>query len=257
MSKYIFIFILIFTKTVLALEPIIILVGPPGSGKGTFSQFLSDTFNYHHISAGDMIRKEIEDKTELGQKISKTVEQGNYIDQKIMRSLIKNKIDICINNAGINEIKSIKDVSIQDIQRVHSVNLHAPFLVLSTVLDVMKREGWGRVVNIGSLWSILSRQGRAMYSSSKHGLLGLTVTAALEYAAYNVLVNMVSPGFVWTDLSKTTLSKSEKGEIERKIPVGRFAEPEEIANTVLFLCSDLNSYITGQNIIVDGGYICE
>jgi len=181
------------------------------------------------------------------------VSTNNFLD--FIKS--KNKIDICINNAGINEIKSIKDVSIQDIQRVHSVNLHAPFLVLSTVLDVMKREGWGRVVNIGSLWSILSRQGRAMYSSSKHGLLGLTVTAALEYAAYNVLVNMVSPGFVWTDLSKTTLSKSEKGEIERKIPVGRFAEPEEIANTVLFLCSDLNSYITGQNIIVDGGYICE
>ena len=96
-----------------------------------------------------------------------------------------------------------------------------------------------------------------MYSSSKHGLLGLTVTAALEYAVYNVLVNMVSPGFVWTDLSRQTLSKKEKKEIESRIPAGRFAGPEEIASAVLFLCSDLNSYITGQNIIVDGGYICE
>ena len=87
--------------------------------------------------------------------------------------------------------------------------------------------------------------------------MGLTVTAALEYASFNVLVNMVSPGFVLTDLSKVILSKKEKEDIERKIPVGRFAKPIDIANMVLFLTSEMNSYITGQNIIVDGGYICE
>ena len=88
-------------------------------------------------------------------------------------------------------------------------------------------------------------------------LMGLTVTAALEYAPSNVLVNMVSPGFVWTDLSKKTLTREEKIEIEHKIPIGEFANPMQIADTVLFLCSEMNSYITGQNIIVDGGYICE
>jgi len=96
-----------------------------------------------------------------------------------------------------------------------------------------------------------------MYSSSKSALVGLTVTAALEYARDSILVNAVSPGFVWTDLSKSTLSEDEKKAIEANIPLGRFAQPEDIANTILFLCSDLNNYITGQNIIVDGGYICE
>lgn len=169
----------------------------------------------------------------------------------------KTRIDICVNNSGINRIRTICDVTLEDIQHIHSVNLHAPFMILKTVLDIMKIRQWGRVVNIGSLWSILSRRGRSAYSSSKYGLMGLTVTAALEYAPHNILVNMVSPGFVWTDLSRSTLSAEERQAIEKSIPSGRFAAPEEIANTVLFLCSDLNSYITGQNIVVDGGYICE
>ena len=186
----------------------------------------------------------------------------DFADEKNMNTFIdiikrKSKIDICVNNAGITDIKNIKDVSIEDIELIHKVNLHAPFRILSVVLDIMKENKWGRVVNIGSLWSILSRKGRSMYSSSKYGLMGLTVTAALEYASDNVLVNMVSPGFVWTDLSKSTLSAKEKMEIENRIPVGKFGEPRDIANTVVFLCSDLNNYVTGQNIIVDGGYICE
>lgn len=169
----------------------------------------------------------------------------------------KEKIDICVNNAGTNNFKDIKDVSTDDIQSLHRVNLYVPFLILSTVLENMKKNNWGRIVNIGSLWSILSRKGRALYSSSKYGLMGLTVTAALEYAPFNILVNMVSPGFVWTDLTKATLSKEEQREIKSKIPVGRFAKTEDIAHTVLFLCCEMNNYITGQNIIVDGGYICE
>ena len=169
----------------------------------------------------------------------------------------EDRIDICITNAGSNQIKMIKDISFEDIQVLHSVNLYAPFMILSAVLEKMKKNHWGRVVNIGSLWSKLSREGRSIYSSSKNGLMGLTVTAALEYAPFNVLVNMVSPGFVWTDLSKKTLTEKEKLEIERKIPLREFAKPMYIADTVLFLCCEMNSYITGQNIIVDGGYICE
>lgn len=169
----------------------------------------------------------------------------------------KERIDICVNNAGTNHIKKIEEISFEDIQKLHRVNLYSPFLILSIVLEKMKKNGWGRVVNIGSLWSKLSREGRSLYSSSKYGLMGLTVTAALEYAPFNVLVNMVSPGFVWTDLSKAMLKPQEKMDIENKIPIGKFAKSEDIANPVLYLCSELNNYITGQNIIVDGGYICE
>lgn len=87
--------------------------------------------------------------------------------------------------------------------------------------------------------------------------MGLTVTAALEYAAHNILVNMVSPGFVMTDLTRKSLTPEEKMKIMQSVPVGRFAEPKDIAETVLFFGSDLNKYITGQNIIIDGGYVCE
>tara|TARA_B100000212_G_scaffold339494_1_gene318065 strand:- start:4915 stop:5673 length:759 start_codon:yes stop_codon:yes gene_type:complete len=167
------------------------------------------------------------------------------------------KIDICVNNAGTNHIKNINYVTRNDIIDLHSVNLYAPFLILSVVLEKMKENNWGRVVNIGSLWSKLSRVGRSMYSTSKFGLNGLTVTSALEYAKYNILVNMVSPGFINTDLSKKTLTKIEKEKIENSIPFGKFADPIAIADPVLFLCSELNHYISGQNIIIDGGYICE
>jgi len=169
----------------------------------------------------------------------------------------EDRIDICINNAGTNQIKMIKDITFKDINNIHNVNLYTPFLILSVVLEKMKKNNWGRVVNIGSLWSKLSKEGRSMYSSSKHGLMGLTVTSALEYSSYNVLVNMISPGFVWTDLSKKTMTRKDKMEIEKKIPVGKMADPMYIADTALFLCSEINNYITGQNIIVDGGYICE
>jgi len=169
----------------------------------------------------------------------------------------RKQLEICVNNAGTNLIKPIEDINTEDIQRLHNVNLYAPFSILAAVMPIMKTAGWGRIVNIGSLWSKLSRKGRANYAASKHGLMGLTVTAALEGALFNVLVNMVSPGFVWTDLSKATLKPEEKAEIERKIPLGKFALPVDIANPVLFLCSEMNNYITGQNIIVDGGYICE
>jgi 3-oxoacyl-[acyl-carrier protein] reductase len=169
----------------------------------------------------------------------------------------REKLEICVNNAGTNLIKAIEDISTEDVQRLHSVNLYAPFAILAAVMGKMKTAGWGRIVNIGSLWSKLSRKGRANYAASKYGLMGLTVTAALEGAPFNVLANMVSPGFVWTDLSKATLKPEEKVKIARRIPVGKFALPVDIANPVLFLCSEMNNYITGQNIIVDGGYICE
>ncbi len=103
----------------------------------------------------------------------------------------KKQIDICINNAGTNHIKPIVEIDLNDIQALHQINLYAPFLILSVVLDKMKQQQWGRVVNIGSLWSKLSRKGRSLYSASKHGLAGLTVTAALEYAPHNILINMV------------------------------------------------------------------
>ena len=163
-------------------------------------------------------------------------------------------IDICINNAGINIIKPYKDCSADEYQRLMSINLTAPFSIVQQLIPGMKKRGFGRIVNIASIWSEISKPGRSLYTISKTGLVGFTRSLAVEHAYSNILVNAVSPGFTRTDLTSQSLSADQINDLSKQIPLGRFAEPLEIANIVLFLCSDLNTYITGQNIVVDGGF---
>ena len=163
-------------------------------------------------------------------------------------------IDICVNNAGINIIKPFDEVSNKEYDRLISVNLSAPFSIVQSIIPNMKKQNYGRIVNIASIWSQISKSGRSLYTTSKTGLVGFTKAIAVEYAQSNILVNAVSPGFTLTELTKQSLTKNEMKELSGQIPMERFAEPNEIAKTVLFLCSDLNTYITGQNITVDGGF---
>lgn len=165
------------------------------------------------------------------------------------------RIEVCINNAGINKIDSIYDISSTDWDDIINVNLKAPFLILREVSKLMKKNGYGRIVNIASIFGVISKQKRAVYSSSKSGLVGLTRAVAIDLAPYNILVNSVSPGFVLTDLTKKILTQVEIQDLASSIPQGRLATPEDISKVILFLSSDLNTYITGQNIIVDGGYV--
>ena len=118
----------------------------------------------------------------------------------------------------------------------------------------MIKRNWGRIVNISSIWGVVTRPGRLSYSASKMALLGINKTLAVEWAKNNVLVNAVSPGFTLTELTKTTNTEEELNIIKNKIPQNRLAFPEENAKGVLFLASNLNSYVVGQNLIIDGGY---
>jgi 3-oxoacyl-[acyl-carrier protein] reductase len=120
----------------------------------------------------------------------------------------------------------------------------------------MKRKGYGRIVNITSISSEISMPLRSAYCSSKFGLLGLTKVAAVELAEYGVLVNAVGPGVTETELTVNVLGRKKMDEIAQTVPAKRLATVEDISNTVLFLSSDLNTYIVGQNLIVDGGYTC-
>ena len=165
------------------------------------------------------------------------------------------KIDVCINNAGINRIDYIYDTSLTDWDDVVNVNLRAPFQILREVSKPMKKNGYGRIVNIASIFGVISKEKRSMYSSSKSGLIGLTRCVALDLAPYNVMVNSVSPGFVLTDLTRTILTQAEIENLTLSIPLGRMAIPEDVSKVVLFLASGFNTYITGQNITVDGGYV--
>jgi 3-oxoacyl-[acyl-carrier protein] reductase len=165
-----------------------------------------------------------------------------------------NTIDICVNNAGINIVNEFGRTTEQEFDVINRVNLRGPYRILKAVTPGMVKNNYGRIVNIASIWSVVTRKGRSLYTTSKNGLVGLTKTLAVELAEKNVLVNAVSPGFTLTELTKRTNSEEELNLISSNIPIGRMADPKEIANLVAFLCSDLNSYTTGQNITIDGGY---
>ena len=164
-------------------------------------------------------------------------------------------IDIIVNCAGIHKAGNCEDLTAHDIQNILQINLIAPFQIISGLVKDMKERKYGRILNISSIWSIVSKEKRSIYSASKSGLDGLTRTLALELAPFNILVNSIAPGYVNTDMIQQYNSKKELEKIKEIIPLKRFAESDEIAELVKFLSSEKNSYITGQIIPIDGGYI--
>lgn len=164
------------------------------------------------------------------------------------------RIDICVNNAGINIVNDFCEVDLDEFMKVQRVNIISPRRLLSAVVPKMKTQHYGRIVNIASIWSVINRPGRTSYGISKNAVVGLTKSLAVELAPYNIMVNAVSPGFTLTELTLRTNTAEQLKSLEQKIPARRLAKPMEQANVVTFLCSEQNSYMTGQNIVVDGGY---
>jgi len=179
----------------------------------------------------------------------------NDIDSFIQKAALKG-FDILINNAGINKIDTAHEVNMEDWNKIMDINLRASFLLAKALVPEMKKKRWGRIINIGSIFGVLSRAKRVSYSTSKFALLGMTKAMALDYAENNILINCVAPGFIDTELTRSTLKPQEIEEIINSIPLKKLGRPEDIANVVLFLASDLNQIITGQNIIADGGFTC-
>jgi 3-oxoacyl-[acyl-carrier protein] reductase len=171
-------------------------------------------------------------------------------------SSLKENVDILVNNAGINKIAELDDVNLSNLTETLQVNLISAFQITQALAQGMKLRSFGRIVNISSLWSVVTRPGRASYAMSKSALNGMTRTLAVELAPYKVLVNAVAPGYVLTDLTRKNNPPHEIEKIASSIPLNRLAEPSEIAEVVAFLCSEANTYLTGQTIVVDGGYSC-
>lgn len=172
------------------------------------------------------------------------------------KEIAKQAFDVLINNAGINKIGPMADYDPKDFEKMQQVNLTAPFLLCQAVVPGMCQRRFGRIVNITSIFGVVSRAGRSAYSTSKFGLFGMSRALALEVAKDNVLVNCLAPGFIDTDLTRKILGEKGMMEVTQGIPMGRLGKAEEIAQAVKFLVSDENSYLTGQNIVVDGGYTC-
>lgn len=166
-------------------------------------------------------------------------------------------MDVVVNNAGINPLALATDVTDRDLDDTLQVNLTGPLHILRRLIPQMKQRRYGRIVNISSIWSVISKPMRLSYSVSKSGINALTRSLALELAPFDVLINAVAPGFVNTDLTRQNNPPQELRAIARSIPIGRLAEPAEIAELVAFLCSERNTYVTGQTILIDGGYSCQ
>ncbi len=197
----------------------------------------------------------------IDEKCIKNIEylQADFADESSTEVFLSKlhkyqKIDICVNNAGVNKVMDFVDTKFSDFEWLQNINLNIPYRILKVIGPKMIENQYGRIVNIASIWSVVSRHGRSMYATSKTALVGLTKTLAVEWAQHNVLVNAVSPGFTLTELTKTTNTQEQLSMIEQMIPAKRMAEPIEMARMIAFLCSDLNTYLTGQNITIDGGY---
>jgi NAD(P)-dependent dehydrogenase (short-subunit alcohol dehydrogenase family) len=163
------------------------------------------------------------------------------------------QIDILVNNAGINVGGPTDEFVDADFDALMTINLKAPFSLSRAAIPYMKQCGWGRIVNITSLWSVRAQRNDAAYCASKFGLDGLTASLAAELAPHGILVNAVAPGYILTDTVAERFSQERIARDAQAIPLGRYGKPEEIAEIVAWLASSANSYMTGQNLVVDGG----
>lgn len=177
------------------------------------------------------------------------VSTNNFID-----ILKQGKIDILVNNAGINKIGKFSEIDIDDFDNIIRVNLRTPFLLCQAVLPYMKTNSWGRIVNITSIFGNITKEFRAPYSSSKFGLDGMTSALSAEVSENGILANCVGPGFIDTDMTRTVLGEKGMMELESRIPMKRLGNVKEVASFVAWLVSADNTYLTGQNLMIDGGF---
>jgi NAD(P)-dependent dehydrogenase (short-subunit alcohol dehydrogenase family) len=162
--------------------------------------------------------------------------------------------DVLVNNAGINKVAPFIEINTDDFLSIQQVNVLAPLLLCQAVIPAMRRRGWGRIVNISSVWGKISKAHRGSYSASKFALDGLTVALAAEHTADGIIANSVAPGFIDTELTRRVLGEAGIQSLAANVPARRIGQPDEIARLVLWLASDENTYLAGQNVSIDGGF---
>ncbi len=173
---------------------------------------------------------------------------SNLIEETIRQF---GRIDVLVNNAGINIDRTLKNLSVEDWDKVIQTNLNSYFYTVKAATPYFIRQGGGKIINISSFVGQMGNFGQANYSAAKAGIIGFTKTAALEFARSNVTVNAICPGFIETDMYATVPEKVKEAILKR-IPLGRVGTPQEVARAVRYLIVD-GDYITGQTLNINGG----
>ncbi|WP_227394725.1 3-hydroxybutyrate dehydrogenase [Jeotgalibacillus aurantiacus] len=197
--------------------------------------------------------------------VTKEEQLKTTIDQTVSHF---GRLDVLINNAGMQYVSSLEDFPTEKFQLLTNIMLTAPFVATKHVFPIMKKQGWGRIINMSSINGLVGFAGKAAYNSAKHGVIGLTKVAALEGAAHGITVNAMCPGYVDTPLVRNqledlaanrgvSLEKVLEEVIYPLVPQKRLLDVQEIADYTMFLASDKAKGITGQAVALDGGYTAQ
>jgi NAD(P)-dependent dehydrogenase (short-subunit alcohol dehydrogenase family) len=189
------------------------------------------------------VRSDVSSETDVKALIQQTVEHYG-------------RLDFAFNNAGIESpTKPLHEQSVEDFDKLMAINVRGLFLCMKYQIQQMLTQGAGVIINNSSMGGIIGFAGVSPYIASKHAVMGLTRSAALDYAKQSIRINAVNPGLIATEMmDRFTTTGSTLEQFASVVPMGRLGQSEEIAATVVFLCSDAASYITGQSLLVDGGY---
>ena len=166
----------------------------------------------------------------------------------------KINLDVLIINSGINIIKDFLNFTPQEITRVININFLNNLRILQSILKNMIKKKYGRIVLISSIWGVIPAKKRSIYSLTKKSLQFLCKSIASEYGHNNILINSISPGFIETELTKKSLDEKKIKKLKKRVPLGRFGRPSEVADLAYYLINK-NTYINGQNIVIDGGFL--
>ncbi len=165
------------------------------------------------------------------------------------------RVDILVNNAGTNIPQTIDTITDDDWDRVMEINLSSIMVLTRALVPQMKERNWGRIIHISSIMGIVSKSGRNGYSATKSALIGFAKASALDLGTFNITVNCLAPGPFLTDLPGKLLSPEEKANFASMTALNRWGDPKELVGPALLLASDAGSYITGETLVVDGGYV--
>lgn len=210
------------------------------------------------VDVQDRVRDTEKKVVELGRKcvsVAADLTRNDGVEKSIREGIDAfGRIDILVNSAGVVFLDDAENLSEQDWDKTMAVNLKAPFMLSQAVGKHMIKAGGGNIVNLASQAGVIALDNHVAYCASKAALISMTKNLAMEWGGFNINVNAISPTVILTELGKKAWAGEVGEAMKKKIPAGRFGYPEEVAAVALFLASDAAGLITGENIVIDGGY---